>query len=169
MPTKNYQVTHDPTGVDYTFDGELLGESTSQHDDSMRWTEVKIFKTDTSKYVVHSVGCSDVYHTLDGQTQFDTRQQRDRNCSSGTIVTGGNLQDDATACTICKPHRSPAGSFREETDRSNVHITETVDGVVECLMATDREGTLYLPKTSQRALDAAAIKEPALKTRAVSI
>jgi hypothetical protein len=53
-----------PGDVDLVFDGELLADLTSRdHPDQERWTEVRIYRTASGKYVAEQVGKS----TVDGE------------------------------------------------------------------------------------------------------
>lgn len=43
---------------DLAFDGDLLADRTSHVDGASRWTEVRIYRTDTGRYVAETVGVS---------------------------------------------------------------------------------------------------------------
>jgi len=58
--TETYQVRDGARIV--TFEGELLAEVSSERPTSPRWTELKLYKTDTDKYVLSKIGRSLVLH-----------------------------------------------------------------------------------------------------------
>lgn len=48
-----------PATVDLVFDGELLADVSSKDDPGQtHWTEIRIYRTDTGKYVGETIGCS---------------------------------------------------------------------------------------------------------------
>lgn len=152
----HYNLTHDPDSITYEFDGELLGEASSQRDDSIRWTEVRIYRAVSGKYIVHNLGCSDVYHVIGAS------------CASGEIAKV-EATDEFTPCPRCSPTLDKSSRFALEVDRSNVTVTTSAQGVIEALYAKDDDGTLYLTKVCRAALDDATKKDPDLGVRKVAV
>jgi hypothetical protein len=46
--------------VPLEFEGELLAEVTSERQGSTRWTELKLYRSNTKKYVIETIGMSKV-------------------------------------------------------------------------------------------------------------
>lgn len=51
--------------VDLVFDGELLAEQSTREDGAQRWAELRIWRTDTGKYVTQRLGRSIVPGEVD--------------------------------------------------------------------------------------------------------
>lgn len=51
--------------VDLVFQGVLLADETSREEGSQRWAEVRIWRTDSGKYVVQRIGRSTVAGEVD--------------------------------------------------------------------------------------------------------
>lgn len=50
-----------PATVDLVFNGELLADVSSKDDPGQtHWTEIRIYRTDSGKYVAETIGCSAV-------------------------------------------------------------------------------------------------------------
>lgn len=90
LETFSIQRTKD---VPLVFDGYLLAEMSSYHDTNQRWSEVRIFKTDSNKWVTEIVGRTTVpgevvkrrvkvHHIIDSVRSG--LERRDRN---GTYMT----------------------------------------------------------------------------------
>lgn len=162
-----YELWHDPDNTEIAFTGRVLGGASSQYDDSvLRWMEITIYKTITGKYIVSTIGCSDVYHTMEGHAKSDGST-----CSSGLPTTLAECQgNDITIkpCPLCNPDRAirDANAYiRLEVDKSNVFVCNTPVGVRDSLLATDSSGVKYLTKLAKAALRNAAENEPALWDR----
>jgi EXLDI family protein len=52
-------------GFPVEFNGDLLADETSRQPGQPRWTEIRIYRTDTGRYVVESVGKSAYKHEKD--------------------------------------------------------------------------------------------------------
>lgn len=59
---------HRAGDVDLVFEGALLADVTSQEHSSTRWSEVRIYRTDSNKYVTETVGRSNLPHEVDFYT-----------------------------------------------------------------------------------------------------
>jgi hypothetical protein len=56
---------HRENDVDIAFTGTLLADVSSRIDSAERWTEIRIYRTDSNKYVVEQVGKSIVEDEVD--------------------------------------------------------------------------------------------------------
>jgi hypothetical protein len=150
------------------FDGQLLGEATSDDGRSQRWTEVKIYKSDTGRYIVAKIGRSVVYHVPGAQCGKFGRVM-----SHGVIkrTFPENAQIgwvDFVPCRKCSPvylDDAAAGtqSFSVEQTRHSAQVAESTRGLVEILHRRDDNDVTFLPKVARNALEAAAAKDPAIR------
>jgi hypothetical protein len=99
------------------FSGELLAEVRTNDDQgagrrAVRWLEMELYRrTDMpGAYLLHTIGCSDVYHRVDG-------------CRRGVPLPAARLPEDtAVPCRRCNPLPladlvAADESVRAETDR----------------------------------------------------
>lgn len=123
------------------FEGRLLAATTSSGPMNDRWTELALYRHRDGRYVLHVVGCSDVYHAHGGAcnngvpTRADDLAARER-------AAGGDAGDNygLVACRACRPvHVDEAagdgGLLDLEEDRYAVYA---LAGVLE-LMARLRD------------------------------
>lgn len=128
---KKYEVQGKLDVVEFT--GWLIGESSTETPESLRWIEISIYKTLGGKYIVQRRGRSLVYHYL--------------NCAkaSGVFVKGSDLDDDASPCPICEPLEPEEEGFdetieyRRETTFYSAVVADEPKGVRD---------TLTLPRSS---------------------
>lgn len=139
------------------FEGDLIGEASTESDRSPRWTEIKIYRTTGGNYVVSRVGVSLVYHAMEAP------------CASGLPRLARDLVENDTRqlepCEICQPQdlddMTPGTRVRVETDR---HSAEAVPAVrlVEALTLKRQNGSTYVSNVAQTALSMALDNDPSL-------
>ena len=133
------------------FSGALLGESSSQRFDSLRWIEFKLYRTESGSYILSRVGVSMVFHSATcalvkryGLSESD----------------GSNLTPDSVPCEECRPDQSMPILFPEQ-DRTWAQVSENPEPVLDALYKYDPEGgAKYLTKVAQRLLEQASDKDP---------
>jgi hypothetical protein len=155
-PNSRKHRVNDQFGV-LEFEGELIGEASTESDRSPRWTEIKIYRTTGGNYVVSRVGVSLVFHTMEAS------------CASGLPRLARDLvENDARQlepCELCQPQDlevlAPATRVRVETDR---HSAEAVpaEGLVEALTLKRQNGSTYVSNVAQTALSMALEHDPSL-------
>jgi hypothetical protein len=144
----------------YVFDGVRLAKTTTKEADSLRWTEINIYRTKAGKYVVEKVGRTLVYHS--GEPGFD--------CSDyGVLIEPADLSEKALWCPICEPPDNPAGPVRMETDRFYTVLTETATALVDACWMTNNDsksegfGTKFIPNVAREALTWAAERDEGIR------
>lgn len=128
------------------FEGQLLGESSSQGEDSTRWIEFKLYKTESGSYILSRVGVSLVYH---GAACHLVSKYKLNETSSGSI------RNDATPCEECLPSRDVPLVFPEK-ERTWAQVSDSPDAVLEALYKYNYDGSRYLTKVAKRLLEKAA-------------
>lgn len=149
------------------FVGEELGSATSRvgrDEDAIRWTEVVVFKTRAGQYVLQRVGASSVYHG--GPRECGgSRGERVRTATLPKRL-GSEKTEDLVACPVCQP--GPWHLLDQvivERDVSTVTVAEDADALVTAAHSRDRDDphVLFLSKTAERALRAAAERDPEVR------
>lgn len=151
MPT--FEIINDENGIT-TLDGTLLALSSSQRDDSDRWIEFWLYRTDDSeRYVLHRIGRSTVYHVLPCRTvNPETAYETD---AIGL--------DDLSPCGVCAPNRKPRlDTVWRESDRYRLRVFEDATGLVDELHRINENGMRYLTNVARRLLNKAAGKDEAI-------
>jgi hypothetical protein len=130
------------------FNGKLLGKSTSWRNDSLRWIEFKLYKTESGSYVLSRVGVSVVYHTA--ACHLVKRYVLNE-------VMTGEIDDPKrlVPCEVCNPSLSAFVIFPEK-DRNWAQVSDDPNAVLEALYKYDESGARYLTHVAQRLLDHAA-------------
>lgn len=147
--------THDLTT--YEFEGERIGHASTEHDDSLRWTEVLIFKTSSGRYVVQRLGRSIVYHLLDSS------------CSSnGDEISGSEISEESEPCDKCNPPVpeaegfDPEQRFRHEVTISRVDVVDEPSQIRDVLMVVKPHREPFLSSVAFSAIQDAVRHDPAL-------
>jgi hypothetical protein len=137
----------------FVFEGKELGFATTDDGDSLRWTEITIWRTKAGKYVFQKVGRSVVFHALDG-------------CDYGIVRDAdSSLDPDHRSCPVCKPDTLADSQVKIEVDRFSAIVTENAPALVEACRITDNDpasdgfGTVFMPNVARRALVEAAQKD----------
>lgn len=147
------QLLHDPTRTHIEFSGEVIASASSAEDDSLRWFEVTIYKTDSRRWVVHKVGQTRVFHRYEGGCLGRDKRPY------GKVITQAVLDDDDDAfpCPTCEPVEATGDDadqldrrFRREQPRSFVVVCDLPQGVREALEDVDRNGTRFMYRVNTR-------------------
>jgi hypothetical protein len=133
------------------FRGVRISEASSWESWKLRWFEIRIYKREDGGYVVHKVGRSVVYHlpgceTITGRVDLDMVDEPD----------GSRIP-----CPRCKPELSDDPVVLER-DKSNIHESVDVNGMVMSLYQTDGDGIRFISKTARAALRFARFKDEAV-------
>lgn len=146
------------------FEGELIAEASTERQDDPRWTEIKIYRTDAGRYVVHRTGRSVVYHVAGGP------------CNFGVATRGSDLPPDAEPCRpqnkrqgrSCLPPGpddpgfDPSAEYEMELDLHSADVCNPEE--VPRKLSQFRGGTEMMSSVSRRALQEAVDNDPALKS-----
>ena len=133
---------HDGTRV-IKFSGSILGQASSGDEDSLRWSEFTLYKTQSGKYILHRVGKSRVYHTTW--------------CHRGLESTPREaITDDWVPCDKCKPHLTRDSVVCPEKTRNKVIMTPTAESVVKSLYMKDADNVFYLTNVAKCLLEEAS-------------
>lgn len=138
------------------FNGKLLGESSSQKRDSLRWIEFKLYRTENGSYVLSRVGVSVVYHT-------STCHLVKRYNLSESSVSDLQRPRDMVPCEVCRASLS-AGVVFPEKDRNWAQVSDDPNAVLEALYKYDESGARYLTHVAQRLLEEAANSDKGIDT-----
>jgi len=145
------------------FNGRLIATASTERQDDPRWTEIKIYRTDSGRYVVHRTGRSVVYHHLDGP------------CNFGIATRGRDLPPDAEPCRptnkrqgrSCLPPAmdadafDPDATYEMEMDLHSADVCEAED--VPRKLSQFRGGNEVMSSVSRRALQTAVDADPDLR------
>jgi len=140
-------------GRQLDFDGVLLASGSSYADNKPRWFEVYIYKTAGGKYVVAGIGRSRVVHAPTCTRVSNTKQKQ-------VDINKRESEDERgyVPCDICRPSLKASNLIREY-DREWAQVSEEPDAVIERLRLKDSDGVWYVPSTSTRALETAALAD----------
>ena len=139
----------DRMGVTFDFTHVETHSVTSAENDSLRCTEITLYRTDTGKWVVYTVGASDVFHTSPTSCKTDA-----------TPVVASSLPESAASCPICNRFDidpDPTNEVLLEKDRKTVIVCETADDVPKAL-TNRRNGQVYISRLSQTVMAKAGIE-----------
>lgn len=131
------------------FNGEKLAFSSSRREDSVRWIEFTLFRTEGNKYVLYRVGVSTVFH-----------------CAVCPLVTRYGLHEDspfnllpnAAPCDECNPTLSEPLVYPEQF-RHWTLVSDDAEAVVDALYKTGDHGERYLTKVARKILDDASAND----------
>jgi len=134
------------------FEGQLLANSTSRRNDSTRWIEFALYKTDSGTYILSRIGASVVFHN-----------------SVCTLVSKYGLHEieseklnrSAVPCEICRPTRREPLIYPEQY-RFWTMTTRDPTAVLDALYKYDDNGSKYLTKVAERLLDNASDEDAAI-------
>jgi hypothetical protein len=137
------------------FNGQLLGFISSERPDSLRWTELSIYRNDAGRFIAHRVGVSCVAHRIDCDVIKGKKLP-----SIVDMKTDEFAVADRQPCPVCRPNivaevADDPASIRGETDR---HWTGICDDAVSLLNAlhTMKNGARSLSGLASAALNMAA-------------
>ncbi len=129
-----------------TFNGELLGASSSYRRGSTRWIEFELYKTESGSYVLSRVGVSVVFHS--GACELVTKYGLHDSSVS-------ELSTDAVPCDSCQPTYEAQLVFPEKY-RYWAQVSDDPQAVLDALYKYDEGGARYLTWVARRVLEEAA-------------
>ena len=133
-----------------TFEGALLGESSSYRRGSTRWIEFELYKTESGAYILSRIGVSLVFHS--GACELVNKYGlHDAPVSA--------LSRDATPCESCSPTYEAQLVFPEKY-RYWAQVSEDPQAVLDALYKYDDGGARYLTWVARRVLEEASDKDP---------
>ena len=133
-----------------TFEGQLLGESSSYRRGSTRWIEFELYKTHSGAYILSRVGVSLVFHS--GACELVNKYGlHDASVDS--------LSPEATPCESCNPTYEAQLVFPEKY-RYWAQVSEDPQAVLDALYKYDDGGARYLTWVARRVLEEAADNDP---------
>lgn len=117
------------------FTGRELGRSSTEKEDSLRWTEIVIYRTAGGSYIIERLGRSLVYHVPEAS------------CDSGQTypVTGRQLGETSEPCPQCSPAMpedrdfDPEWIFSHERTMSSAEIVDRAEDLHDALSMFDRK------------------------------
>jgi hypothetical protein len=128
------------------FNGKLLGKSSSKRNDSTRWIEFELYRTESGSYILSRIGVSLVFH---GAACSLVRRYSLIEAPTST------LKDHALPCEECSPTDELDLVFPEKY-RYWAQVSEEPSAVLDALYKYDDGGARYLTNVAQRVLDEAA-------------
>lgn len=134
------------------FDGELLGESSSRSEGSLRWVEFRIYRTFGHEYVLSRIGRSLIYHSLECEL-----------LQVNAIPPIALPDDEAVACPVCQPNTINPQPYRPETPRFFARVYESPERLVSDLYRTGQDSTRYLTRVARAVLESAGRADTRLR------
>lgn len=141
------------------FSGKKLGWSSTEKDESLRWTEIHIYKTNGGNYVIERLGQSLIYHV----------QGTECSQGHGYKIRGSNLSPESEPCPRCNPKVpedsgfDAAQQFVHESRMSSAEVVERVDDLHDALSMYDRKRRVTrISHVAAQALQNAAANDPEL-------
>lgn len=128
------------------FNGKLLGKSSSKRNDSTRWIEFELYRTDSGSYILSRIGVSLVFH---GAACALVRRY------SLTEASVATLKEHALPCPECNPTQELDLVFPEKY-RHWAQVSEEPAAVLDALYKYDDNGARYLTNVAQRLLEDAS-------------
>ena len=132
-----------------TFNGELLGASSSYRRGSTRWIEFELYKTESGSYVLSRVGVSLVFHS--GACELVSKYGL-----HDALVA--ELENEATPCETCQPTFEAQIVFPEKY-RYWAQVSDDPQAVLDALYKDDGT-TRYLTWVARRVLEESADNDP---------
>jgi hypothetical protein len=147
-----------------SFQGKLIGKSSTRRSGSLRWTDISIYRTAGGQYIVQREGLSLVYHW------------ENASCARGELISPKELLaegldvppiDQPVACPICDPPQrdvlsalqsNPGQGFRREVTISSADVTSDPQDIPRHLLFKGRLTTVGV-----EALEEAVRNDPALR------
>lgn len=141
------------------FLGDMLSHVSTERDDSVRWTEIKIFKTQGGNYVIQTLGVSVVFHA-----------EGSRCTKKGQELLGSQLPEDAEPCVRCGPlDQGEDRTFIMERNLSRAKVVEDPSRLEEAMVSYDNGRKVYdTSPVAKEALNKAAAKDPALLNQIIT-
>lgn len=138
------------------FTGSLIGFGTTKSDQRYQWTEVIIYKTTSSKYVVQRLGQSVLYHDINAS------------CASGEVIKGSEIKSYSEPCLKCDPEIpedegfDKNKEFKHEVTWSSADMVEQPSEIRDVLMVKKPGKKPFLSSVSYQAIQNAIKNDPSL-------
>lgn len=134
------------------FNGKLLGKSSSKRNDSTRWIEFELYKTDSGSYILSRIGVSLVFHgaACPLVRRYDLVESE-----------FSSLEKNSLPCEDCQPSEEAELIFPEKY-RYWAQVSEEPSAVLDALYKYDDGGARYLTNVAQRLLEEAARNDAAV-------
>lgn len=129
-----------------TFEGDLLGKSSSYRRDSTRWIEFELYRTESGAYILSRVGVSLVFHS--GACELVSKYGLHD-------VVVDELDSQAVPCDMCQPTFEAQLVFPEKY-RYWAQVSDDPQAVLDALYKKDDHGAKYLTRVAQRLLEDAS-------------
>jgi hypothetical protein len=152
-----------------TFMGWFLGFATSETPDSVRWTELSLYRTLQGAYVLEKVGRSDVFHSEDCERQGVGGKKKSKGKRYTTLYDA--LPDEAEAfdelsdffvpCAECKPEWDESPVWVER-DIYSAPVHDSAEKVVAALYQTKGQNR-FLSKPARDLLEQAMQKDSQIR------
>jgi hypothetical protein len=152
-----------------TFMGWLLGSASSQTQDSLRWTELELYRTLSGAYILAKVGRSDVFHSED----CDRRDRNGKPMSKGkrfaTLEEAmpedadpeDYLEDWFVPCPDCSPEFTDSPVWVER-DIYSAPVHSSALRAVNALYQT-KGSNRFLSRIARELLEQATSKDAAIR------
>lgn len=134
------------------FDGELLGQSSSRNEGSLRWVEFQIYRTFGHEYVLSRIGRSSIYHGLECES-----------LQSNAIPPIALPEPESVPCPVCRPDKGDVQPLRPETPRFFARVYESPDRLVADLYRKKSDNQPYLTRVARTVLEQAAAADARLR------
>jgi hypothetical protein len=152
-----------------TFEGWHLGSSSSHTPESLRWTELSLYKTLAGAYILEKVGRSDVFHTED--CPRTDRNGKPMSKGKRFVSLDDAMPDDAeeedyledwfVPCPDCRPDYDAAPVYVER-DIFSAPVHSNAERVVAALYQT-KGANRFLSRIARDLLEQAVERDAALR------
>jgi hypothetical protein len=133
------------------FEGTRLSHASSRRQDSGRWVEFDLYRTEAGQYVLARVGRSVVYH----RKQCPLIEQYRIGAAPAATLTL-----DSLPCERCNPMvKDDNDVIYPEMDRPWAQVCSTADAVIRSVQRRDTQGSVYLTRVAQKLLELASVND----------
>lgn len=148
-----------------TFLGWFLGSASSQTPESVRWTELGLYRTQQGAYVLEKVGRSDVFHDED----CPRTDRNNKPMSKGKRFAylddampeeahrDDELEDYFVPCDVCQPSYDVSPAWVER-DIYSAPVHDSAERVVNALYQTKGQNR-YLSRIARELLEQAVKRD----------
>lgn len=137
---------------EYSFEGELIGKGSTEHNGRPRWSEVELYRTPTGQYVLVKSGRSKLFHSSRSCSGIHAKQ----------IKNGQRKLIEGVPCLKCGPADRETTYFKEN-DLVTVVISKSAHGVVESAHLEDEDNVVFLPNIARTMLEQASRNDTAIR------
>lgn len=142
-----------------TFMGRELASADSQSGEDKRWTELTLYLTSGSKYVLLKIGRSDVFHSPLCRRKSKGKEYADLNSALDDILADDDPdelpEDRFVPCEDCTPEFDVKPAWVEQ-DISSVAVHDSVDELMRSLYHRDSGPSKFLSRVARDLLEKAA-------------